>query len=250
MISAIFHTLIYDPLYNGLVFLVGIIPTHDVGLAVIALTIVVRILLFPLSRRAVETQIAMKRVAPEIEKLKEKYKDNREEQGKAIFALYRERGVHPFAGIGLLLAQLPILFALYWVFALGGLPEIHPELLYSFVPPPPAVSMLFLGVLDMAGHSLFLGVLAGVTQFIYTRLSMGPREKKPEPKQASFTADLARSFDLQARYMLPAMFVFLSFIIPNAAMLYLVTSNLFMVGQELAAGRRFNGSGRNGVTPQ
>ena len=238
MISTVFHTVIYDPLYNGLIFLVGVVPSHDVGLAVIALTIVVRVILLPLSRRAVETQIAMKKVAPEIEKIKEKFKDNREEQGKAIFALYKERGVHPFASFGLLLAQLPVLFALYWIFANGGLPELRPDLLYSFISAPAGVSMEFFGMLNMAGHSIVLGILAAATQFVYTRLSMGPREKKPAAT-ASFSGDLARSFDLQARYVLPATFVFLSFIIPNAAMLYLVTSNTFMIAQEYLSGRRF-----------
>ncbi len=240
MISNVFHAVIYDPLYNGLIFLVGVAPSYDVGLAVIALTIIVRVILFPLSRRAVETQIAMRKVAPEIEKIKEKFKDNREEQGKAIFALYKERGVHPFASFGLLLAQLPILFALYWIFANGGLPAVRPDLLYSFVPVPAGVAMGFFGILDMTGHSIVLGVLAAATQFVYTRLSMGPREKKPVgPAAASFSGDLARSFDLQARYVLPATFVFLSFIIPNAAMVYLVTSNTFMIAQEYLSGRRF-----------
>jgi membrane protein insertase Oxa1/YidC/SpoIIIJ len=99
--------------------------------------------------------------------------------------------------------------------------------------------MEFLGVLNMGGHSIILGILAGVTQFIYMRLSMGPHVKKPTTGKASFSSDLARSFELQARYMLPATFVILAFFIPNAAMLYLITSNTFMVGQELFAGRRF-----------
>lgn len=239
MISATFHALVYDPLYNGLVFLVGVIPTHDVGLAVIALTILVRVLLFPLSRRAVETQLAMKKIAPDVERLKEKYKDKREEQAKALFALYREHGVHPFASIGLLLAQLPVLFALYWIFASGGLPDIHPELLYSFIPIPDGVDMEFLGVLDMGGHSIVLGVFAAITQFIYTRLSMGRPEKKPPAQGGNFSADLARSFEMQARYVLPATFVILSFFIPSAAMLYLATSNAFMIAQEFLSGRRF-----------
>lgn len=239
MIPTLFHAVIYDPLYNGLVFLVGVMPGHEAGLAVIALTVVVRIVLLPLSRRAIETQMAMKKIAPEIEKIKEKYKDNREEQGKATFALYRERGVHPFASVGLLLAQLPILIALYRIFAGGGLPGIRPELLYQFISPPPLVSMDFFGILDMTGHSILLGVLAAATQFAYTRLSMGPREKQKPAAPGSFSADLARSFDLQARYVLPVTFVALSYVIPNAAMLYLVTSNMFMVLQELGAGRRF-----------
>lgn len=239
MISAFFHAIIYDPLYNGLIFFVGVMPAHDVGLAVIALTIVVRIILFPLSRRAVATQIAMREIAPDVERIKEKYKENREEQAKQLFALYRERGIRPFASVGLLLAQIPVLLALYWIFALGGLPEIRPELLYSLVTQPPFVNMEFLGFLDMAGHSIVLGLLAGAAQFAYTRLSMGPRKPAPQQKTGSFSSDLARSFDLQARYMFPAMFVVLAFFIPNAAMLYIVTGNTFMIGQELLAGRRF-----------
>ena len=126
MISQLFHAVIYDPLYNGLVFLVGIIPTHDVGLAVIALTIVARVIIYPLSKRAIETQMAMKKIAPEVEKIKEQYKDNREEQGRAIFALYRERDVHPFASFGLLLIQFPVLIGLYWVFY-----AVEPEWIWS-----------------------------------------------------------------------------------------------------------------------
>lgn len=239
MISAVFHALIYNPLYNGLVFLVGILPTHDVGIAIIALTIFVRVLLFPLSRRAVETQLMMKKIAPEVERLKEKHKDNREEQAKALFALYRERGVHPFASIGLLLAQLPVLFALYWVFTSGGLPDLHPNLLYAFVSRPPDIDMVFLGLIDMSGKNIALGISAALTQFAYTRLSMGAPEKKPQATSGTFSGDLARSFEVQARYVLPATFVLLSAFIPSAAMLYLTTSNAFMIAQELFAGRRF-----------
>src|ERR1700745_3002747 len=98
MIGSIFHAGIYNPLYNGLVFLVGIIPSHDVGLAIVVLTIVVRFILFPLSRRAVQAQLAMKEIAPDVEDLKKKFENDREQQSKAIFALYKERGIHPFAG--------------------------------------------------------------------------------------------------------------------------------------------------------
>jgi len=240
MIGAVFNAIIYAPLYNGLVFLVGLIPTHDVGIAVILLTILVRIILFPLSRRAIATQIQMKKIAPEIEVLKEKYKDRREEQGRAILALYRERGVRPFASFGLLLVQLPVLIGLYWVFSHGGLPEVIPSILYSFVSVPPAVDMVFLGFIAMDGHSIILAFLAGATQFVYTRLSVGKRATAPEkPAGASFSGDLARSFDLQARYILPVMVGVISYYVVAAAPLYWVTSNLFMIGQEYLAGRRF-----------
>jgi len=239
MIPFLFRTFIYAPLYNSLVFLVGIIPTHEMGMAVIILTIVVRFILFPLSRRAIESQLAMKRIAPEVEEIKKKHTNNTE-QSQAIFALYKERGVHPFASMGLLLVQLPILIGLYWVFARGGLPKIDTKLLYSFVHVPPKVNMLFIGLIDMSKpHSIVLAVLATLTQFIYTRLSMGPRGEQ-SATEATLSNDMAKSFDLQARYILPVIIGVISFTIAAAAPLYWVTSNIFMIVQEYASGRRFD----------
>ncbi len=240
MISAIFHAIVYDPLYNGLVFLVGIIPTHDMGLAVIGLTIVARIIIYPLSHRAIETQIAMKKIAPDVEKIKEQYKNDRQEQAKAIFALYRERGVHPFASFGLLLIQFPVLIGLYWVFYGGGLPVVDTTLLYSFVQVPESINMQFLGVIGMDKHSIVLAVLAAVTQYVYGRLSMGPRGTQTAV-ESTFSSDMAKSFDLQARYVLPVIMGVVGYFVIAAVPLYLVVSNIFMIGQELLAGRRWNG---------
>ncbi len=243
MISSFFHTAIYDPLYNGVVFFVGVIPSHDIGLAIIALTIVVRIIIFPLSSRAIQAQLAMKKVAPEVEAVKAKYKDNREEQGRAIFALYRERGVKPFASIGLVLIQFPVLIGLYWVFYKGGFPSVDPSLLYSFVQIPASVNMEFLGLLDMSQRSIIIALLAAATQLIYTRLSMGPRGTTT-PTEASLSSDMAKSFDLQARYVLPVVIGVIAYTIPAAAPLYWVTSNTFMIAQEYASGRRFGEASR------
>ncbi|KKW24794.1 MAG: Membrane protein insertase, YidC/Oxa1 family [Candidatus Kaiserbacteria bacterium GW2011_GWB1_52_6] len=238
MISFIFHALVYDPLYNGLIYFVGMIPTHDVGVAVIVLTIVVRVILFPLSRRAVESQIAMKKIAPEIEELKKKHKDSGE-QSKAIFALYKERNIHPFASIGLLLLQLPVLIGLYWVFALGGLPHINTDLLYSFVHAPAAINMEFMGIFDMgAKHNVILAILVALSQLIYSRLSMGPRGAQTAG-EATLSTDMAKSFDVQARYVFPLLFGVISWTVPAAAPLYWLTGNLFMMGQEYISGRRF-----------
>lgn len=239
MISWFFGTVIYDPLYNGVVFLVGLIPSHDMGIAVIVLTLIVRLILFPLSRRAVESQLAMKKIAPDVEELKKKFKNNSPEQSQAIFALYKERGVHPFASMGLLLIQLPILVGLYWVFARGGLPTINTTILYPFVHTPPAVNMEFLGIVDMSSkHNIILALLVMLTQYIYTRLSMGPRGEQTAT-EATLSNDMARSFDLQARYVLPVIIGFVAYGIAAAAPLYWVTSNIFMIAQEYASGRRF-----------
>ena len=239
MISSFFHAVVYDPLYNALVFLVGVIPTHDMGLAVILLTFIIRVILYPLSRRVVESQMAMKKIAPEIEELKKKHKSNSPEQSQAIFALYRERGIHPFSGLAIMLIQLPILFGLYFVFIGSGFPKVDSSILYSFVHAPSLVNMEFLGFVDMGqGHNIILALLAAVTQLIYARLSMGPRGSQTAG-EASLSSDLAKSFDLQARYMFPALIGVAAYYLPAAAPLYYLTSNVLMIAQEYMSGRRF-----------
>lgn len=240
MFKSAFFNFIYEPLYNGLAFLVDIVPAHDVGIAVIILTILVKIILFPLSRQAIRTQSAMRLIAPEIEALKEKFKDRQEEQARAIFALYKERGIRPFSSFLLILVQFPILFGLYWVFWKGGFPTVDASLLYSFVPFPQTVNMDFLGVIDMGGRSFLLAALTGVTQYMYTRLSMGTRKPPVVEDKPTFSGDMARSFDLQARYVLPLIFAGISFTLSAALPLYWATSNIFMIVQEFAMGRRFH----------
>lgn len=239
MFKAAFYSGIYEPLYNGLVYLVDIVPAHDIGIAIIILTIVVKIVLFPLSKQAVRTQIAMKEVAPEIERLKERYKDKQEEQARAIFALYKERGIRPFSSFFLILIQFPILFGLYWVFWKGGLPSVDASILYSFVPSPDMVNMEFLGLVDVRERSVILAVLAGITQLIYARLSMGTRKPREKDAAPSFSNDMAHSFDLQARFVLPVIVAGIGYTVAAAVPLYWTTSNLFMIGQELFMGRRF-----------
>ena len=242
MFSAIFgflHTIIYVPLYNALVFFIDILPGHDVGFSIIILTIVVRIVLYPLSRKAVESQLAMKKVGPEVEKLKKQFKDDKLKQNEAIMKLYKERGVSVSASFWLLLVQLPILFSLYYMFARSGLPTVDASILYAFVHVPESVNMLFLGLVNMASpHNIVLAVLVAISQYLYTRLSMG-KAQDDSPIEASLSKDMARSFDMQARYVMPLMFGVIAFILPAAAPLYYLTANVFMIAQEYLSGRRF-----------
>jgi membrane protein insertase Oxa1/YidC/SpoIIIJ len=101
--------------------------------------------------------------------------------------------------------------------------------------------MEFLGFVNMSSHSIPLAILASATQYVYTRLSMGPPSlKDPSPVESSLSGDLAKSFDLQARYILPLMIGAIAFSIVAAAPLYWTTSNLFMIVQEFLSGKRFN----------
>lgn len=231
----LFFLVVLDPLYNALVFLVSIVPGGDVGIAVILLTILVKLLLFPLSIKAVRTQLVMQELQEPLKLIQEKYKDDRQQQGLEIMALYRAKGVNPFSSILLLLIQLPIIFGLYWVFYKGGLPDIKPEWLYSFVTEPSvaAISMMFLGIVDMGGRSVVLSLLAGVTQFIQAKLSFPPLPPKKEGEEPSFKDDLQRNLQLQMKYGLPVIVAIISYTISSAVALYWVTSNIFTIGQEL-----------------
>ncbi len=112
--------------------------------------------------------------------------------------------------------------------------------------------MEFLGLVDMRERSIILAALAGLTQLAYARLSMGPRNKMAtSPVEQSFSSDMARSFDLQARYVLPIIVAGIAYTVASAVPLYWTTSNLFMLAQEFFMGRRFSDTSKktsDGVT--
>lgn len=238
MVSFLFHALLYNPFYNGLIFLISIIPYGDVGVAVISLTIVVKLALFSLSYTSIQTQIKMKELEPELQALKEKYKDDKQQQAMKTMALYKEKKINPFSSFVVVLVQIPIILALYLVFAHGGLPEIDQSLLYSFTPIPTAVSTHFLGRIDIFHKSIILAVLAGVSQFFQAKLLMPAPKKKLPGATSSFGDDFAHSMQLQMRYVLPAVIGFIAYRLAAAVALYWSVSNVFAIGQELFVRRR------------
>ena len=233
MISGLFHSFIYQPLYNALALLVGIVPSGDVGLAIIALTCVVRLVLFPLSLKASQNQLMMRTIEPERRALQEKFKGDREKLARETMALFRLHKVNPFAGILLILVQLPVIIGLYSVFFYeGGSASFDPSLLYTFVSPPSTVTFSFLGLVDLTGKSIVLALLVGVLQFFYARLTTPPSTPAPTAG-ASFQDDLARSMNIQMRYGFPVILGVISYFTPAAVALYFVASNLFGIVQEL-----------------
>lgn len=231
MQTGIFSTIFYQPLYNTLVLLLSVIPGANVGVAIILLTTIVRGALLPLSHKSVVSQAKMRSLAPHLEKLKEKHKGDKQEQARKTMELYKEHGINPFSGCMLVVVQLPIIFALYYVF-FKGLPGLNAEHLYSFVHVPSVVSMMFLGI-DLTHKSIILAVLAAATQYFQIKLSvpsLPPAEKDAKP---SFKADFGRSFNMQMRYMLPVIVFGISFSLPAAVALYWITSNLFSISHEL-----------------
>jgi YidC/Oxa1 family membrane protein insertase len=238
MFSYIFNTFLYNPLYNGFIGLIAAFPWIDAGIVVILFTVAVKLILFPLSQKSVRSQIEIKNIQPEIDQMKLKYKDNKQEQALKTMQLYKERGINPFAGIFLALIQLPILIALYMVFYRGGLDVIHTETLYSFIPSPETINKVFIGLLDITQKSTVLAVIVALGQYFQVRFTM-PNLKKKEnddkntKKEVSFQDELAKSMGVQMKYVMPVFMFFIARSFPAIVSLYLITSSAFAIGQEL-----------------
>ncbi len=224
-----FHTLFFIPLYNLLIMLFGVFPWADAGIVVVILTIIVRLILYPLSRKAVVTQVRMQEINPAIQEINEKYKDKPEEKARQTLALYREKGVNPFSGVFVLLIQLPILIALYQIFIHAGFPTVDVNSLYSFIKAPEIINTTFLGTIDITKKSVILAFLAAVTTFIQIYIAS---KTQPIPKGNSFGDNLARSMQMQMKYFFPILVFFISYKISGVIALYWLTTNLFTIAQE------------------
>lgn len=229
----LFHTFIYLPIHNLLVFLVDIVPGGDLGVAVILVTLAIKFVLMPLSLSAVKTQRMMRVIDPEMKELREKYKDDRETQAREMLALYKKYGVKPFSSILLLIIQIPIVLGLYFVAQGATLTALDPSLLYSFVAVPTVFSTNFLGVFSVTTSSIALAVIAGITQFLYATYAI-PVPPKSEKKNPSMQDEFARAMAMQARFMFPLLIALFSYT-SGALALYFAASNLFMVAQEFIA---------------
>jgi YidC/Oxa1 family membrane protein insertase len=237
--TSFFHTVLYTPIYNLLMFLTDILPGQDIGLAVIAATLIVKVIIMPLSFAALRTQRAIKAIEPEMKEIRETLKDDKEEQAKQMFALYKKYGVNPFAGILTLLIQLPIVISLYWVFKSKTLLDVDASILYSFVPVPEAISPLFLGIFAIMGASITLAVLAALTQFAYGLYAIPVPEKSVKKDGTiDMQADFGRALATQMRYILPVFIGIAAYYTSVAIALYFITSNLVGILQEFIVRRK------------
>lgn len=231
MFSYLYNTFVFVPLYNGLIYLIHLFPWMDAGIAVIVFTIVVRLVLFPLSKKAIVTQVRMKEIQPALDKLKQSVPD-KQQQALKVMALYKEKGVNPFSSFLVLFLQLPIIFALYSIFVRSGLPVIKTELLYSVI--SPSISMHFLGLFDISQKSITLALVAAVAQFLQLHYSVANNTSSPS---GSSQADMAQNMMKNMKYVFPVMIFFISYKISAIVALYWTVSSLFTLGQELVVRR-------------
>lgn len=233
-----FNTILYQPLFNALVFLYNTVAFQDLGLAIIFLTFVVRVILYPLFYHSFKNQTLMQKIQPEIQKIQHDHKGNREKQAQALMELYRHHKVNPFSGFFLILVQLPILIVLYQLFLKGITPEAFSNL-YSFVPVPEQINHSFLGLIDLQTKSILIVVLAAVLQYFQGKLSL--------PKTASVggqdspAAKIGRSMI----FIGPVLTIVILSTLPAAVGLYWFASSAFSIFQQLIINKQLrNNDGR------
>lgn len=234
--SNFFHLIISTPLYNGLILLMDLLPFFDAGVIIVIFTIIIKIIILPLSIKASRSQLEMKTAEKDLALIKEKYKDNKEEQSKKQFEYYKEKGINPFAGIFILIIQLPILIGLYRVFLKSGLPVINTALLYSFVSAPTDVNMMFIHLVNISQKSLVLAVIAGITTYLQISLASAPTTTN----EAATQSDLQKAMAMQMKYFFPILMTFIAYTISSAVALYLITSNIFAIVQEMYIRKKYH----------
>lgn len=223
-IKLVLKTILYRPLFNALIFLVWLIPGHNVAWAIIILTIIIRLLLLPSSLNATRQQKRMRDLQPEIQKLQAQYKDDKQAQSQALIKFYRENKISPLGSCLPLLIQLPILIVLYYVF-LNGLGFERFDLLYSFTPRPDSINTVFLGI-DLARPDRFiLPIIAGILQYIQGRQTMPLTQPAKGQEMQSMISK-------QMLYLLPVFTVFIAGRLPAALPLYWIITTAFAIGQQ------------------
>lgn len=228
-----FQTLFTQPLYNGFIYLISIIPGGDVGFAIIALTLVVRVLFYPIFASQIRTTMVMQSIQGELESIKYRYKNDQMEQSKQMLELYKKNKINPLSLFGSLLIQIPIFLALYFAFFHIKLPTIDTALLYPFVAAPQAINILFLGFIDLTlANNLLIVLVATALQFLVIRLTVSRTNKHmpsnlPDEKKAALK--MQQNVML---YFMPGIIAMVAYTTPAAVGLYFAVSSLISLGQE------------------
>jgi YidC/Oxa1 family membrane protein insertase len=231
MISSLFHSVLYQPIFNIFVFLYNYLG-HDVGVVILLLTILVRLILYPLTNSSIKAQRSLQELQPKMDALKKQYAADKTKQTQEIMALYKNNKVNPFTSCLPMLVQLPILIALYMVLRDGLASANLTSALYSFVANPGTINPVSLGFFNMAKPNFILAILAGLAQFWQAKTM----SRKSPPKEAgagSKDEAMMSMMNKQMLYFMPAMTVLIGLSLPAGLTLYWFFSTLLMALQQV-----------------
>lgn len=225
-----FEVIFYQPILNLLVWIYNIIPGHNIGLAIIALTIIIKLILYPLSKKALEGQKALQSLQPKLDELKKKYADDKEAMSKAMMELYKQEKVNPLSSCLPLLIQLPFFWAIFRVFRDELLGKAISPLLYSFISNPGAINHLAFGFLDFSKPNIVLAILAGAAQFWQTK--MMPTQAAPVATEGAKDENMMAAMNKQMLYIMPAVTVFICLSLPSGLSFYWFISTILTIAQQ------------------
>lgn len=231
-----FYTIIYQPLFNILIFLYNNVSFNDLGIAVIFITIIIKIMLHPLGIKAARSQKEMESIQPDIKKIQEKYKKNKEEQSRKIMELYKSKKINPFAGIFPIFIQLPILISLFQIFR-RGIEKEEMKHLYSFVSEPELVNYTFLNIIDLSEPFLFFAIIAGAGQYFQMKITLDRKKNKEEKEdknnnKSNESNDVGKSIQKQMIYFLPGFTFIILLSLPSVVGLYWIITIIFSIMQQ------------------
>jgi len=241
--GSLFHSLIYQPLYNLLIFIYNV-TGQDFGIAIIIITLLLRFLLIPIYKKQIESQKKLQELQPKIKALQSKTNGNKEEQAKQMMELYKENKTNPFSGCLPLAVQLVFLIAIYRVLiniSSSNL-AIDSTQLYTFIKNPGTVNQYFVSLVDLVKPNLILAVLAAVAQFFQTKMLMQTTQKPGEEKTSTFAKtsadevakpDISQIMNKQMLFLGPFLTFFIGIKFAAGLSLYWLTSTIFMLIQQI-----------------
>ena len=230
----VFHSFIYQPLYNLLIFIYNVVPGADFGIAIITITIILRFLLVPIYKKQIESQKKLQELQPKIKEIQQKNKSNKENQAKEMMELYKKHKTNPFSGCLPLIVQLIFLIAIYRILiniSTNGL-LIDSKQLYSFISNPGTVNHMFISLVDLTKPNIVIAALAAVAQFFQTKMllaKMPVKEKSDNDDQPDF----AQIMNKQMLFLGPGLTLFIGIKFPAGLSLYWFSSTVFMLVQQI-----------------
>jgi YidC/Oxa1 family membrane protein insertase len=224
----LFETVLYQPIFNLFIGLYDIIP--DVGIAILLITLLIKLVLYPLTAKSIKAQRELQEIQPKLLELKKKYKTDQQKLAQETMKLYSEHKVNPFGSCLPILIQIPIFLALFWVLQ-DGLSDAKFDLLYSFVPAPESLNAVSLGIIDLSKPNIIMALLAGGAQYLQARTLTRKRATKPVP-DAGKDEDLMAMMNKQMLYVLPVLTAIISMGLPSGVALYWFLSTIFTALQQ------------------
>jgi YidC/Oxa1 family membrane protein insertase len=246
-IVGIYTTFFYEPLFNLLVIIYNVLPGHDLALAIIVMTLLIRILLYPISHWSIKSQKMMQDLQPKISEINAKYKENKEKRYEETMKLYKSEKVNPLSSCLPLLIQLPFFIALFHVFQDGFHVESLSSL-YQYVENPGSLNPMALwGFLDLSKRSIPLVVLVGAAQFWQGHMLI--RRRPQVHTGPARDEDFAVLVNQQMAYVMPVVIMVAAWQFPAGVALYWFLTTAFMAVQQWYVFRRHNPSSYAALPP-